>query len=349
MSDENKMDTQWLKKMPKTELHCHMGGAMRLDTVLELADRYGVRLPARDDKELRKQVVFKNRKERSLPAYLEGISICESVMVKAEAFQRVMYEICEDASKENVKVLELRFGPTNYDKRSKLHEVVEAALDGLKRAAEDFHMYTGLIICGIRTDKEATRRAAEIAVNYMDDGVVGFDLAGKEAGNRPRQFIDVIQPVLHNFLPVTIHAGEDDTVGSIAEAIVYLNARRIGHGVSIRESTKLFNYVNKTRLGIEICPTSNVDTGSVCSYATHPVRSYFKRDLRLSINTDNPTISDTSITKEYAHLIESLGFTQHEVFKLAKNGIKSAFLDSRTTKLLLEEFDEFTRRVEKYG
>jgi adenosine deaminase len=334
----------WLARMPKTDLHCHLGGSLRPATIMELADQHGVDLGVRDEDGLKERIVYKNRPEKSLAAYLDGIAICESVLVAPDAFSRTAYEVCEDAHAENVRVLELRFGPTNYGRPDlKLYEIVEATLDGLRRAAEDFGMHTGLIVCGIRTDPAATRQAAEIAVNYQGHGVVGFDLAGKESGHRPRQFTEIIEPVLQNFLPVTIHAGEDDTVASIAEAIIYLNARRIGHGVTIRESTKLFDYVNKTRIGIEVCPSSNVDTGAVHAMQTHPARVFHRGDLRISVNTDNRTISDTTVTREYQGLIEHLGFSREDVYKVATRGLKTAFLDSFTTGELLDDFNDFAR------
>jgi len=337
---------KWLLEMPKSELHCHLGGSMRLDTILELADKNGVDLSANDRKALRKRVVFKDKAEKSLPAYLEGIAICESVLRTPEDFERAAYEVCQDANNENVNIMELRFGPTNYVTKSlKLHEIVEGALSGLEKATEDFGMHTGLIICGIKTDMEATKKAAEIAINYQDDGVVGFDMAGKERGYRPKLFEEVIKPVLKNFLPVTIHAGEDDTVASIAEALIYLNARRIGHGVSLRESPRVVRYMDEQRVGLEVCPTSNVDTGSVSSISTHPVRNYHREGLRVSINTDNRTISDTNLTKEYMKLINNLGFSQEDIFTIAKHGIKSAFLPSRVSKQLLNDFDDYVDRV----
>ena len=337
---------QWLKDMPKTDLHCHLGGSIRLKTLLELGDKYGIKLPSYKEEELKKFVIFKDRPVKSLSSYLDGIKICESVFVKAESFSRVAYELCQDAAEENVKIMEVRFAPTNYESEElQLNEIVEATLDGLTRAARDFKILNGLIICGIKTDMDATRKAAEIAINYQDQGVVGFDMAGKEKGYRPKQFRDLITPVLYNFLPVTIHAGEDDSVASVAEALIYLNARRIGHGITIRESSKLLNYINKSRIGIEICMTSNVDTGAVHSYQTHPIRSYFKRDLRLSINTDNRLCSDTNITKEYMHLLDHTGFTRPDIFRLAKDGIKSAFLDTKTMKTILKDFDEYIENI----
>jgi adenosine deaminase len=198
-------------------------------------------------------------------------------------------------------------------------------------------MHTGLIICGIRTNLEATRRAAEIAVNYKGSGVVGFDLAGKERGHRPKTFEKIIEPVLSSTLPVTIHAGEDDTEESIREALVYLNAQRIGHGVSLRQNESLMEYMDRTRVCLETCPTSNIDTGAVNCIDTHPARSYFQRNLRMTMCTDNRTVSQTSLTDEYMSLMDHLGFTRVDVLKLIQNGFKAGFVDSRLRDTLLEE------------
>ncbi|MDD5191507.1 MAG: adenosine deaminase [Candidatus Nanoarchaeia archaeon] len=335
---------KWLIEMPKAELHCHLGGSMRLDTILDLASNNHVRIPAKNKEELIKQVVFKNKEPKSLQAYLKGIKICESVLRKPEDFQRAAYEICTDAAKENVKVMELRFGPTNYaSKKLKLHEIVEGALDGLKKAETKFNMYTGLIICGIKTNMRATKRAVEIAINYQDRGVVGFDLAGKENKHSPKEFKEIFKPIFNNFLPVTIHAGEEDTVESIKEALIHLHAKRIGHGVSLRENPKIIKYMDSVRIGLEVCPTSNIDTGSISDISTHPVRDYFYRGLRVCINTDNRTISDTNLTKEYLLLQNELGFGKPELLSLAKNGFKAAFMNNSDRRKILDEFDK------KYG
>lgn len=333
----------WLKEMPKFEVHRHIGGSLDENLLLEFAEKYRVKLPTENIEELRKKIIFKNKTERSLPEYLECIKICESVLVCPEAFQEATYRIFKNAhEKENVVGLELRFAPTNYvNKNSKLHEIVEGALDGIKMASRDFNMYTGLIICGIRTDLDSVKKAAEIAVNYMDDGVVGFDLAGKENGYPPSLFQKVIKPILHNFLPVTIHAGEDDSVKSIAEAIIYLHAERIGHAISIRESPRLMRYMNNTRKALEICMTSNVDTGAVESIDTHPVKRYYEAGLRIAISTDNPITSNTDLNKEYAILVNHFGFGKKETLSIAKRAIKAAFLDDAQTKFYLNNLESY--------
>jgi adenosine deaminase len=333
---------KWLIDMPKSDLHCHLGGSLRIDTILDLADKHNVDIGVKTKEELENIVVYKNRQNPSLADYIAGIKICESVLTTPESFQRCAFEVAQDAAKENVNIFELRFAPTNYVKDNlKLYQIIEGTLDGLKRASEQYNIHTGLIICGIRTDIEATKKAVELAANYQDFGVIGFDIAGKENGYRPKLFEKIIMPVLQNFIPVTVHAGEDDGVASIAEALIYLNAQRIGHGVSILESKKLFDYMDNVRIGVEACITSNIDTGAVASIATHPIRTLFQRNLRIFPNTDNRTISNTTITNEYMKLINELGFTQDEVYRLARNGIKAAFMSSRERLPYLDELDKY--------
>ena len=339
---QNNNTPSWLSKMPKVDLHCHLGGSLRIDTILDLADKNKVDLGIKTKEELENLIVYKNRKNASLADYIAGIKICESVLTTPESFSRCAFEVAEDAARENVNIFELRFGPTNYESTNlKLYEIMEGTLNGLKRASNQYNMHTGLIVCGIRTDIEATKKAVELAANYQDFGVVGFDIAGKENGYRPKLFEKIIKPVLQNFIPVTVHAGEDDSVASIAEALIYLNAQRIGHGVSLLESQKLFNYMDNLRIGVEACVTSNIDTGAVTSIGTHPIRTLFKRNIRIFPNTDNRTISDTTITNEYMKLINELGFTQSDVYHLARNGIKAAFMSSYERLPYLDELDKY--------
>ena len=334
----------WLHHMPKTDLHCHLGGSIRPQTILELASQNGIKLPADNIDGLRQHIVYKNRPRKSLADYLDAIKICESVLTTPDAFYRAAYELCQDAAAENVEILEVRFGPTNYERPGlPLYTIMESVLAGLEAGSRDYPLHTGLIVCGIRTDIQKTAEAAELAVNYQGSGVVGFDIAGKENGYRPHLFEKAVKPVLHNFLPITVHAGEEDSVASIAEALIYLNARRIGHGVSLRESPKALEYMDNARIAIESCITSNIDTGSVQTLSTHPIRTYYQDGLRVCINTDNRTISDTTVTKEYMLLIEHLGFQQKDIYTLAKHGIKAAFMESKRQRSLLNTFDTWAR------
>jgi adenosine deaminase len=325
-TDHELPDRDWIHRLPKPELHRHLGGSVRLPTLIDLSREHKIPLPSTDPAELRKHVVM-DRGCKTLAEYIEAHKVVESVLVTPDALQRAAYEACEDASQDNVKLLEIRFGPTNYEKHGmKLHAIVEGVLKGLKRGGQQFGIETGLIICGIRTDKHATRRAAEIAVNYRHDGVVGFDLAGKEKGNGPKDFEEIFRPIHDSFLPVTIHAGEEYNWRSIADAINYLNADRIGHGISLREDSNLLDYVIRKRIGLEACLTSNVQTNSVADYQSHPFKHYYDKGVRISVNTDNPVIAGTTVTDELHKLVQEFGFTKGDIKRIVKMGYKSTFI-----------------------
>jgi adenosine deaminase len=343
-SDKDLPTREWILKLPKSDLHRHLGGSLRLQTLIDLSREYKVPLPTTDPAELRKLLV-KDAACPSLEEYIKAHKVTESVLVTPDALERAAYEACEDAAKDAVKLLEIRFGPTNYEKHGmKLHAIVEAVLRGIKRGGLDHGVETGLLICGIRSDKDATRRAAELAVNYRRNGVVGFDLAGKEKGNGPKDFRDIFKPVHDSFLPVTVHAGEEYNSRSIADAILYLNAERIGHGITLREDGELIDLVNRRRIGIEACVKSNLGTNSVSSYQAHPVKAYYDAGMRVSVNTDNPLMADTTVTDELYRLGQEFGFTNADIKRLIKNGYKSTFIEPAKTKQRLAWLDgEFAK------
>ncbi len=335
---------KWLQEMPKTDLHCHMGGSIRPGTLVELAKDYKIKLPTYDENEILEHIQFKHQENKSLENYLKLFDLTESVLRTPEAFYRVAYEIVEDAWNERVEIMELRFAPTNYLTHGlKMHQIIEPSLAGLKDAARNFGVITGLIICGHRNHPELIRRAAEAAALYRGRGVVGFDLAGQEKGTDHKNYKEDIEPVFDCWMPITIHAGEEGGVESIDKAVRHLRADRIGHGRALTQGDNIFDYLDEIRKPLEICISSNVDTGVVDTYDTHPVRQYFEYNLRLNINTDNRTVSDTSMTKEYMILMRHLGFSQAQVFKLAKWGFKNAFLRNKVIDHKLSIFDQYVK------
>ena len=338
----------WLKETPKTDLHCHMGGSIRLETILELAQEQEIDIGVDNVDDLRKKVVYDEKvkaekiRTRNLKSYLECFPLCESVLASPAAFERVAYEICEDVSKENVNLLELRFGPAKYvNENMNINQVIQSTLNGLKRGSDEFGLRTGLILCGNRRNIRETEEAAQAAVNFRKKGVIGFDLAGEEKGHEPKKFEAFMKEVFESLIPVTIHAGEETKADYIRDSLIYLNAKRIGHGKSLQQNDNLMEYMETFRLPLEICPTSNVDTGNVASYQVHPARFYYDEHIRFSINTDNRTISNTTVTQEYAHLIQNLNFTQNEVCRIIRNGLKSAFISGKEKEQRIYEFDKY--------
>lgn len=220
----------------------------------------------------------------------------------------------------------------------RLTAIVEAVLTGLRRAKREFAIGYGVILCGIRSmDVETSLRMAELAVAYKNRGVVGFDLAGSEVNNPAKEHLSAFQLILDNNINCTAHAGEAYGPGSIAQAIHTCGAHRIGHGTRLREDGDLLNYVNDHRIPLEVCPSSNLQTKAADSWAGHPVDFYVDYGLRVTINTDNRLITDTTVSKELLLCHQHFGWSLTQIKEIVIAGFKSAFLPYREKADLLRQ------------
>lgn len=316
-----------VRALPKTDLHCHLDGSVRLATVLELAEKQGVRLPA-DTLEGLAKAIHMGEVCESLEDYLTAFDVTLAVLQTEEALHRAAYELAVDCAAEGVRYLEVRYSPVLHTREGLAPTaIVDAVLDGLRVAKRETGLKSNVIICGIRhMDPMTSVRLAELAVAYKGKGVVGFDLAGAEEGHPARHHREAVQLILDNNVNVTIHAGEAYGPDSIAQAVHKCGAHRIGHGVRLRENGDLLNYLNDHRIPLELCPSSNVQTRSVAGFASHPLKFYFDFGLRVTINTDNRLITDTTATKELLVAHHEMGFTLDDLCTLLVQGFKSAFL-----------------------
>ena len=316
-----------LHALPKTDLHCHLDGSLRLKTMLELADQQGVKLPADSEDGLARAMKIGQR-HASLEDYLKGFDITLSVMQTEDALYRTAYELALDAAAENCRLLEVRYAPVlHLQKGLKPTVVVESVLEGLRAAQRETGILAGVLVCGIRNmSPETSLRLAELSVAYKNRGVLGFDLAGAEHGNPARDHQAAFQLILNNNINCTVHAGEAYGPPSIAQALHYCGAHRIGHGVRLREDGDLLNYVNDHRIPIECCPSSNVQTGAVEDMASHPFKFYLDFGIRVTINTDNRLITDTTVTKELKIVAQQFKLTAKDIRNILVGGFKSAFL-----------------------
>ena len=334
-----------LKALPKTDLHCHLDGSMRLSTIIELARSQGVTLPADTEEGLAK-AIHMGQLCKDLNDYLVAFDVTCSVLQTEEALYRAAYELAIDAAEENVRYLEVRYAPVlHQNKGLKLTQIVESVLEGLRQAEREANIRCGVLICGLRHTNPATSlRLAELAVAYKNQGVIGFDLAGAEYDFPAKDHKDAFQLILNNNVNCTCHAGEAYGPKSIAQALHMVGAHRIGHGTRLLEDGDLLNYVNDHRIPLEVCPSSNVQTRAVHDLASHPIRFYFDYGLRVTVNTDNRLITDTTITKELMLLHRELGFTLEDIVAMLISGFKSAFLPykDKVTVLhaALKEIDE---------
>jgi adenosine deaminase len=334
-----------LRALPKTDLHCHLDGSVRLATILDLAEHDGIRLPA-DTPEGLARAIHMGENCQSLEDYLKAFDITLSVLQTEESLYRVAYELAVDCARETVRYLEVRYSPVLHTQRGlKPTAIVDSVLEGLRVAKRETGIKSNVIICGIRhIDPATSLRLAELAVAYKNKGVVGFDLAGAEEGYPSKDHQSAFQLILNNNVNVTIHAGEAYGPESIAQAIHTCGAHRIGHGVRLRENGDLLNHVNDHRIPLEVCLSSNVQTRSVSDIRSHPLKFYFDFGLRVTINTDNRLITDTTATKELwiAHM--ELGFTLDDLVTVVLQGFKSAFLPYREKQDLLKAV---TREIEE--
>ncbi len=305
--------------------------------MIELARERGKPLPAWERDDLEGYMVASDTK--SLREYLARFDVIIPLLQDAQAIERVAYELAEDNASENVRYLEVRFCPGLNTKEGLTSAlVIEAALRGLAQGMEDFRIRIGLIVCGLRhLEPRASAILAEVATSFKGKGVVGFDLAGAESGHPPMEHRAAFQTAAQANMAITIHAGEDQGPESIRQALHDCGAHRIGHGTRLFRDADLLRYVKDFRVPLEVCLTSNVQTGAVASYREHPLRAYYEEGLVVTLNTDNRLVSGTTLTEEYWKAHHHLGFTWSELQEVAVMGFRCAFMPRDEKLALLDQ------------
>jgi adenosine deaminase len=326
-------------KAPKALLHDHLDGGLRPATIVELAEAIGHRLPATDAGALGDWFVGA-ADSGSLERYLETFAHTVAVMQTPEGLHRVARECALDLAADGVVYAEVRYAPEQHLERGlTLDEVVEAVHAGLvdgsaESAALGRPIRIGTLLTAMR-HAARSQEIAELAVRYRDNGVVGFDIAGAEAGFPPTRHLDAFEYLQRENFHFTIHAGEAFGLPSIWQAIQWCGADRLGHGVRIvdditgsehRMLGRLAAYVRDKRIPLELCPSSNVQTGAAASIAEHPIGLLHDLRFRVTVNTDNRLMSGTSMSREMALLAEAFGWGWSELQWLTINAMKSAFI-----------------------
>lgn len=339
------INIELLKRLPKVELHCHLDGSLRVDTILDLAKKDNIKLPSYDNEGLQKALTIGNNRV-TLEEYLDRFEITLSVMQTPDSLERIAFELIEDVSKENVRYIEIRYSPILHLKKGMTPaDSIDAVKKGLRRAEKEFGVKSGIIICGIRNiSPEVSLKLADLTVEYKNKGVVGFDLAGAEENFPAKDHREAFYLIQNNNINATIHAGEAFGPSSIHQAIHYCNAHRIGHGTRLKEDKDLMDYVNDHRIPLEVCLTSNWHTRSVRSLKYHPAKFYYDQGIRISLNTDNRLISNTTLTNEFALAHELFGWYLNDFRRMTITAMKSAFLSYKTRKKMIfdiaEEFEQ---------
>jgi adenosine deaminase len=329
-----------IRSLPKVLLHDHLDGGLRPQTAIDLAkDQRYKALPTADAGELARWF-HRGAQRGSLPLFLEGFTHTCGVMQTAEALERVAYEMMEDMHKDGVVYVETRFAPVFHTGKG-LHwdEVVNAVLKGLERAKSAYGVDYGLIICAMR-NMSLSQEMAELAVDFRDRGAVGFDLAGEEGGFPPKKHVDAFHYIQRENFNITIHAGEAFGKESIWQAIQWCGAHRIGHatrliddiGLDPHDPTRivrmgyLAQYILDKRIPLEICLSSNVHTGAAEGIDTHPFGVYYRYKFRVTLNTDDRLMSDTTMTKEFTLAQKAFDLGLDDLEKITINSMKSAFI-----------------------
>jgi adenosine deaminase len=334
-----------VSRLPKAELHVHLDGSLRPETMIDLARQAGVSLPSSDADRLRRYMRVDDAK--NLEEYLLRFDVTIALLQTPEALERVAYEMVEDAARDNVRYLEVRYCPHLSRRQGlTLDEVIAAEIRGFRRGERDFGVIARVINCSLRHyDPARSVEIAERSVAFGSHGVVAFDLAGGESGRPPGVHKAAFDVAARGYLGITVHAGEAAGAESVAEAIHLCHANRIGHGTRLRESAPLLQYIRDRRILVEANITSNVQTRAVRRAAEHPVREYFDAGLAVTLCTDAWLMTGVTLSDEYWLAHTELGFTREEIDQLILNGFAGAFLPWPERRALLHTVEDELRMI----
>ena len=312
--------------MPKIELHCHLDGSVRPETIIEIAKRDGIRIPSMDIEEMKEELIAP-LDCRSLDEYLEKFSIPNAVMQTKENLKRITFELFEDAANEQVKYMEVRFAPLLHTRQGlTVEEIIASVIEGMKEAEGQFDIRGNIILSCMRT--MAPERAFEVVEkgkSFLGKGVVAIDLCASEEEGFCAKFVEPISLAREYGYRVTIHAGETGIGRNVLEAVEWLGAERIGHGVYIKDCEEAYKVVKDKQIVLEVCPTSNVQTKAVTRFEDHPLYDFHRDGISVTINTDNRTVSDTTMTKEFNVVWNQFDMSSEDYREIYMNSVEAAF------------------------
>lgn len=323
------------KKLPKIELHCHLDGSVRANTIIDIAKKEKIELPSYEEKEI-KNLVQVPEDCTSLNEYLTKFDLSNKVMQSKESLERITFELLEDAAKENIKYIEVRFAPIlHIQKGLSVKEIIQSVINGIKKAEKMYEIKGNVILSCLRhMSIEDSLLVVKEGSIFLNKGVVAIDLAGAEEEGFPRKFKPLIDEARKCGYRVTIHAGEAASGQNVIDAINLLGAERIGHGVRIQDMKEAYNLVKDKNVVLEMCPTSNIQTKAINDFNKYPLFDFYKDDINITFNTDNRTVSNIDLTNEIDLIFNNFEMDKEDYKAIYLNSVDATFADDETKKWL---------------
>lgn len=324
-----------INSLPKIDLHCHLDGSVRPETIIDLAKKENVKLFSYDIDEIKKAMIAPFDC-KSLNEYLERFKLPNDVMQSKESLKRITFELLEDASKENVKYMEIRFAPMLHTlKGLTISEVIQSVIDGIKLGEDKYDIKANLILSAMRNmGKNSAEILIEEGEKFLNNYVVAIDLCGPEDEGFVKEFIEPIKKAREYGYRVTIHAGETGYGSNVLDAVELLGAERIGHGIFITNCKEAYDIVKEKGITLETCPTSNVQTKAVKSFEGHPFYDFYKNGINVTINTDNRTVSNIDMTNECKIAFDKFNIKKDEYKDIYLKTVEATFTCEETKKWL---------------
>ncbi|HEM3497239.1 adenosine deaminase [Streptococcus suis] len=328
-----------VNELVKTELHCHLDGSLSLGVIRQLAQMAKITIPA-EDEALRK-LVSVHGKVDSLMAYLKLFDFVRPLLQTASALELAAYDLVRQAARDKIIYIEVRFAPElSTDQDLTILQAVSAVLVGLNRGQEDFGVVAKLLVCGLKqTNPNQTKELFSAIADLAPKGLVGFDFAGNEADYPTEELRDIIQFTQSLGYPMTFHAGECGCVTNVIQALE-LGIRRIGHGTALTRNPEAIQAFVNSGATLEMCLTSNLQTGAADSIEYFPYHELVEAGANITINTDNRTVSNTTLNREYQLLVEYFGTSKADFYRFNQNAIQASFASEEEKKVLLELLDQ---------
>jgi adenosine deaminase len=328
------MSVEWLKQLPKLDLHCHLDGSISAETIGYLLAEEGIKMPY---EELQKSLQV-TQECANLIEYLEKFDLPLKCLQTEKALKLAAIDLLKNAAAENIRYIEVRFAPMSHVARGlSCKKVIESVLEGIKEGQKQYPIQATLIVCAMRHyTMENNLKMLRSSREYLGAGVCALDLAGDEITYPTGKYEELFHTAKQLDMPFTIHSGECGSADNVRAAITF-GAKRIGHGIAMEKDLSLMNFCREKRVGIEMCPTSNFQTKAVPSYQEYPLKLFLENGILATINTDNRTVSGTTVTKELTGVFNNIEPDEYFINKLQQNAVEITFADDTIKHRLLME------------